>query len=154
MAANPNTNFTAGSVYTADQANRFPRGVMGYVQNNTSNATVTGTEADVSGMTVTFTAEANRLYRVTFNCFYLQSDASSRLILVFADSANTAINATQQVNPVASGYGTLSYSYLFGLSSGGSITRKIRAQTTGGTVTIFGSATSTYSLVIEDMGPS
>ena len=28
MAVNPNTQFSSGAVYTADEANRFPRGVM------------------------------------------------------------------------------------------------------------------------------
>jgi hypothetical protein len=28
MAINPNTQFSSGAVFTADQANRFPRGIM------------------------------------------------------------------------------------------------------------------------------
>jgi hypothetical protein len=30
MAINPNTQFSSGAVFTADEANRFPRGIMGY----------------------------------------------------------------------------------------------------------------------------
>ena len=152
MAVNPNTNFTTGSVYTAGQANRFPRGAMGYVVEQSSNLSVTNSEADLSGMSITFTAEAGRLYRVSFNCFYLQSDASSRFIINFNNTTGTTFASTQQVNPVASGYNTFSYSYIFGVASSGSVTRKITSQTTGGTVTIFGSSTSPISYLIEDVG--
>jgi hypothetical protein len=154
MAANPNTNFSTGAVLTADQQNRFPRGVMGYVVNTSSNLTITATEADFSGMSITFTAEVGRLYRASFNCFYLQADASSRFIVGFVDTALTYYASTQQVNPVASGYNTFSYSYIFGVATSGSLTRKLRGQTTSGNVTIYGSSTSPISYVIEDLGPS
>jgi hypothetical protein len=152
MAVNPNTNFVSGSILLASQQNRFPRGAMGYVVSQSGNLAVTASEADLSGMTLTFTAEAGRLYEVSFNCFYLQSDASSRFIVNFLDGSATVFASTQQVNPVASGYGTFSYSYLFGVATSGSITRKISAQTTGGTLTIFGSSTSPISYVIKDIG--
>jgi hypothetical protein len=53
MAVNPNTQFSSGAVYTADEANRFPRGVMGAVYRTAGNLTVTTTQADLTGMTVT-----------------------------------------------------------------------------------------------------
>ena len=63
MAINPNTDFTTGQVLTADQANRYPRGIM-QVVNGTS-------VVNLSGETLTltlpaFTAVANRYYRVTY----------------------------------------------------------------------------------------
>jgi hypothetical protein len=67
MAINPNTTFTAGAVLTADEANRFPRGVMGAVYRTAGDLTVTTTLADLTGMTVTFTAEASRTYKATWN---------------------------------------------------------------------------------------
>ena len=66
MAVNPNTQFSSGAVYTADEANRFPRGVMGAVYRNAGNLTVTTTLADLTGMSVTFTAEASRTYKATW----------------------------------------------------------------------------------------
>jgi hypothetical protein len=64
MAINPNTNFTAGAVLTADQQNRFPRGVVAYGENTTSQFPI-GNET----VTITlgaFTAVANRYYRITY----------------------------------------------------------------------------------------
>jgi hypothetical protein len=66
MAINPNTNFTAGAILTADQQNRFPRGVMGAVLNTTGLAAVSGGPVDLAGMSITFTAVANRIYRATW----------------------------------------------------------------------------------------
>lgn len=67
MAINPNTNFTTGAVYTAAQANRFPRGVMARAVSTTSyTLTTSGSSAIATGMTVTFTAEADRFYRITY----------------------------------------------------------------------------------------
>ena len=65
MAINPNTNFSASSVLTADQQNRFPRGVMARAVSSTTFS-LSGTEVVATGMDVTFTAVANRLYRITY----------------------------------------------------------------------------------------
>jgi hypothetical protein len=64
MPINPNTNFTAGAVLTAAQQNRFPRGVVAYAQ-RLSNFTCSTTET-VSITASTFTAVANRYYKITY----------------------------------------------------------------------------------------
>lgn len=65
MAITPNTLFSSGAVYTAQQANNFPRGVMA-VATSTTNYTLTTTMTQTTGMTVTFTAAANRNYKITY----------------------------------------------------------------------------------------
>ena len=65
MAINPNTQFSSGAVYTADQANRFPRGVMALATSQTSYTLTTSLVA-TTGMSVTFTAVANRYYKITY----------------------------------------------------------------------------------------
>jgi hypothetical protein len=153
MAVNPNTNFTAGQILTADQTNRFPRGVMGYVI-STGNHSVTTATADVTGMSITFTAVANRLYKATFSGFYSQSDALSRLELYLTDGSNTGQNNIQRTIPNNGGLSSVSHAFIF-TASAGSITRKIRTNVSGGTATIFGNPADsrTYSFVIEDLGP-
>jgi hypothetical protein len=59
-----NTNFTAGQVLTAAQQNNFPRGQMVYTENTTAQFPI-GTEA-VAITTASFTAVANRRYRITY----------------------------------------------------------------------------------------
>ena len=150
MAVNPNTNFTAGQVLTADQQNRFPRGVMAYVINTTTNPTVTTTLADVTGMTVTFTAVANRLYRATFEGMIGNTNNSQNQYL-FTNNANTQLDQTFQEN-LANQFQVINYQYLF-LGSAGSTTIKLRAVAQAGTLTFYGTGTRSMSLVIEDLGP-
>jgi len=65
MAISPNDNFTAGQVLTATECNQFPRGVMAYAE-STADYTLTTSDVIATGMTVTFTAVANRYYRITY----------------------------------------------------------------------------------------
>jgi len=65
MAITPNTNFSTAQIFTAGQANRFPRGVMARAFSSTTFA-LGATEVVATGMDVTFTAEANRLYKITY----------------------------------------------------------------------------------------
>jgi hypothetical protein len=150
MAVSPNTDFTAGAVFTAAQANNFPRGVMAYVINTTTNPTVTTTLADVTGMTVTWTAVANRLYRVTFEGM-IGNTNNSQNQYVFTNSANTQLDQTFQEN-LANQFQVLNYQYLF-LGSAGSTTVKLRAVAQAGTLTFYGGGTRSMSLVVEDLGP-
>ena len=62
---NPNTSFFSGDIYTAGQANRFPRGVMAYATSATPQ-TLSLTSTIATGMSVTFFAEAGRLYKITY----------------------------------------------------------------------------------------
>jgi hypothetical protein len=64
MAINPNTNFTTLSPVSADQMNRFPRGVMAYNQVIATDNTITAEEVQITGSS--FTAVANRYYKVTY----------------------------------------------------------------------------------------
>lgn len=67
MAINPNTDFSSGAVLTADQQNRFPRGVMARATSQTTyTLPLNPSLAIATGMTVTFTAVANRYYKITY----------------------------------------------------------------------------------------
>jgi hypothetical protein len=64
MAISPNTTFGTGAVLTSDQANRFPRGVMAFNTVTTSDNTITSEEVQITGSS--FTAVANRYYKITY----------------------------------------------------------------------------------------
>ena len=64
MAISPNTDFTTGQVLTAAQQNNFPRGIVAYAQTTTSDTTITAEEIQVTSSS--FTAVANRYYRITY----------------------------------------------------------------------------------------
>ena len=154
MAVSPNTDFTAGQILTATQQNNFPRGVMGYFT-STANHAVTTATADVTGATATFTAVANRLYRATISCYWTQSDALSTLTFLLTDGSNNILNIRAQTIPNNNGINAATHSFLF-TSTAGSITRKIRAATSGGTATIYGATADSrfYHYAVEDLGPA
>jgi hypothetical protein len=152
MAVSPNTDFTTGQVLTAAQQNNFPRGVMGYAKSTADSTSISTTQADVPGMSVTFTAVANRLYRATFECFYSVTSNSQNQFFI-TDASNNMLdqiydNSTLTFNPIA-------LIYIF-TTTAGSKTYKVRAETSAGTMTIYGAtgANRSYSFVVEDLGPA
>jgi hypothetical protein len=152
MPVNPNTDFTTGAVFTAAQANRFPRGVMGYAK-STADASIGSTTADVSGMSVTFTAVANRLYRATFEGFFSVSATSQNQFFI-TDGSNNQVDQIYQ-DTASGAFAPVCFQYIF-TTTAGSKTYKVRATTQVGTMTIYGAtaANRSYSFVVEDLGPA
>jgi hypothetical protein len=62
---NPNVDFTTGQTLLASQQNRFPRGLMAQAQ-STVNYTLTAANAIATGMSVSFTGVAGRVYKFTY----------------------------------------------------------------------------------------
>ena len=152
MAVNPNTDFSVGAVLTAAQQNRFPRGVMQYAR-STANHTITTTPADITGMSVTFTAVASRVYRATFEGFYSISATSQQVVFKMTNASNVDEDMTFQ--DLAAGFQTICFQYVF-TATAGTKTLKVRANTSSGTATFFGNPSDlrTYSFVVEDLGPA
>jgi len=150
MAVSPNTDFTTGQVLTAAQQNNFPRGVMAYAISTTS-PTVTTTTADVTNMTATWTAVANRLYRATFEGFVGCSNASQNQFF-FSNASNVDQDTWYEDIP-AGAFRTICLVYLF-TTTAGSKTLKLRALTSAGTMTFYGSGGRTTSFIVEDLGPA
>jgi hypothetical protein len=160
MAINPNTNFSVSAVYTADQANRFPRGVVARaVSQTTYTLTTSGTAAIATGMTVTFTAEANRYYRITYyepqaqtpsvvgnTQSYLKETSASGTIIgnaVFTNETNTTIQIPLTI--IKTKTFTAGTVVLVGT---GSVT------STSGTPTFIRDSTREALLLVEDIGPA
>ena len=156
MAINPNTDFTSGAVLTAAQQNRFPRGVMGNVYRTAGNVAVTTTQADITGMTVTFTAVANRTYKATWTVTGLKDTASGWVGAFLTNSANTAFGSVYQTGFIVTGAGYVNLSGItfFSSLSAGSQTLKLRCQAESNGATILASGTNPCVLMIEDCGPS
>lgn len=158
MAINPNTDFSSGAVLTADQQNRFPRGVMALATSTTSY-TLTTSEVIATGMTVTFTAVANRYYRITY--FEPQAQtatfaANTQLTLRQTNASGTVLQNTifsNESNALDQSGMTCIRTMTF---SAGSITVVGTAKcslTTGGPQLIRDS-TRQAQLLVEDIGPA
>lgn len=151
MAISPNTNFTTGQVLTATQANQWPRGIMAYGTRD-STAGITTTKADMS-ISVTFTAEANRYYKYTFYCYATNASTAATLAFYLANSANTDLYVLNVYVP-GGAYYTYATLSCIRTETAGSVTRKIRANTTAGTGSMYADATNVAYLMVEDIGPA
>jgi hypothetical protein len=151
MAVNPNTNFTTGAVFTADQANRFPRGAMGYVYSTAGNITLTTTVQDIPGASVTFTAVSGRLYKITYNAQIQKVTSAGYIEISFYNGATVIYDGFEDV--AAGQYINYSMtSVVSGLS--GSVTIKATGIVNVATATIFRGVANPTSFVVEDIGLS
>ena len=151
MTVSPNTDFTSGDVLTAAQMNKFPRGLMADVV--TSSTTDTSVTAEEVMLAVTWTAVANRNYRIVYiepalsgtsitsATFRLRSDSVTGTVL---NSAVVAISSTsltfsgsvQSIGPIGAGSQTV----------------VATLQYSAGTGTATRSATRLAMLYVEDVG--
>jgi hypothetical protein len=159
MAINPNTDFSPGAVFTAGQADRFPRGVMAFAQSST-NYTLTTSTAIATGMTVTFTAEADRYYRITYYEPQVQTNntlsGNTRTSIRLTNAGGTQFSLTILQNETANAInGTIACTAVVTLSAGATtiVGCAITSSTSGGPVLVRG-ATSPSFIVVEDIGPA
>jgi hypothetical protein len=158
MAITPNTNFVDATALTATQLNNFPRGIMAKAT-STTTYNLTTSAAIATGMTVTFTAVANRNYRVTYyepqtqtatglGSFTLQDirlNNAAGTQLQFGIFQSTAANSGQN--------GSMSVIYV-GTFTAGSVTLVGcgSCTSTNGTPGFARSATNPAQLTVEDIG--
>jgi hypothetical protein len=153
MAISPNNAFVAGQVLTAQECNNLPFGVVGLVERTTGSFTVTTAVADVTAMSVTFTALANRIYKFSTVCTGQKLTNQGWTGLFLTNTANFVYAAVYATAP-ANGYYNLSSSSYLGGFTPGSITVKLRAQCENDTSTILAqSLADKIQLIVEDMGP-
>jgi hypothetical protein len=152
MAVSPNTNFTSGQILTAAQQNNFPRGVMGYVVRGSGNVALTTTPADVTGLSITFTAEANRGYKIIFNST-VQKDGTAGYAVFQVTDASNVISFEIVQGMTASGYTTVALSQILTGLSAGSKTLKMRAFVNATAATLLASVDNKTTFSIEDIGP-
>jgi len=160
MAISPNVTFVSGAVYTATQANQFPFGIVALASSST-NYTLTTTMTQTTGMTVSWTAIANRNYKVTY--YEPQVTTPSTLsgfstVKIFENSVATGPQLQQafvQNSAAVQLSGTLNVTYVGTFSAG---TRTVigaaNASSITGTPVANRSALAKSFLIVEDLGPA
>jgi hypothetical protein len=152
MAVNPNTDFSDFTSLSAAQLNRFPRGVMAYVIRDTGNLTISAGATDLTGMSVTFTAVANRLYKATWLVTGQKQTNAGYTQLFLKDGANVQ-KSTTIVSGLSSDYYNLSGSTVLTLSAG-SQTLKLTAESQNNSSFFYATSGAPMILIIEDTGPT
>jgi hypothetical protein len=142
MAITPNTTFTSGSVLTAAQQNNFPRGIMA-VTTSTGNTITAG---NLVGLSATFTAVANRNYKISL---LISSNVTTtgRVIISYTGATNRPIDYTGPSGSfdILTGFDVRTF-------SAGSQTIQVTWTTVSGTIIANASAGAAHQLVIEDVG--
>lgn len=145
-----NTTFTSGAILTAAQMNNLPWGIV----SATSVTTASGsTSTEVTRITAaSFTAVANRYYRITYFEPALQ----------FISGTVNLIELTIKIGGVAIQFGEVKISSASDNTGTVSITKTLTAGATvvtatmkpvgGGNANAYSAATAIAQLVIEDMG--
>ena len=157
MSINPNTQFSSGAVYTADQANRFPRGIMALATSTTSDTSVTTEEVELGA--ISFTAVANRYYKITYYEPDIGISGAGANVLQMrirngTTTAGTLLQIAYQWIP-SSSVDTSGTCLWFGTLSAGTQNIVATAQQ-GGAVTFQlnrGTGKAAW-LVVEDIGPA
>jgi len=129
----------------------LPRGVMGSAKRTAGDVTVTNAFTDVTGMSVTFTAVAGRLYRASWSSSARKETAAGYTQITFADSAN-AIYGISIGNALGGQYANLSGVSLISGLTAGSKTFKLRGIAENNTSTVLANANGPCQLIIEDIG--
>lgn len=157
-----NTTFTSGAILTAAQMNNLPWGIVtataggtsgsGYIRNTTTAVAIGTAAADVSGMTISWTALSTRIYKITLTISDIYTGAGfNPFALDVTDAANTVKYQARRIFP-AGDTDTMTISYVeTGLS--GTILRKVRTTGVTNTGTFNTNGASSLSVfVIEDIG--
>lgn len=154
MPYTPPASFTAGQILTAANMNTIRTAPFGFVAraSRDSNQTSISTIVDVGGVTVTFTANASRVYKTTVHVPYNeQAGTAGFQDLTITDGSNVEKGRSTQYGVVGQGR----FAEVIAVESGisGSQTRKARVATSAGTMTLVASATAPAFILVEDIGP-
>jgi hypothetical protein len=145
-------DFAAGDVLTDTDMDLLPAGVAGGGYDTTSGTDQDGitTVTAISGLTVTFTPRANRMYRVTGRVALTQnSSASNVTVFLYREGAEVGVI---WLGNIASGITMTVTGVLFTAPGAvGESDYELRVATSAGTVDVFNSY-AVAALMIEDAG--
>lgn len=107
---------------------------------------------DLTGLSVSFTSTANRLYRVSFQLRLAQIGSAGLVTAIIADGSN-AQHAAWQGSIAAGDRLSAHLAYLVAPGAGAQ-TYKVRLSTSAGTVDSLAVSASPAMLLVEDIGPA
>ena len=155
MAIAPNTTFVSGAILTAAQQNAFGFSTVGLTTSTTLLQTGVTTEVDITGMSVTFTAIANRNYKISAFIYAIPSVTNACATVTIKQGATTLQTSITNLGVVSTG-ATVNLFVVKTFTAGSTTLKLTGALASGstGTITFNGTATLPVTLLVEDVGPS
>jgi hypothetical protein len=154
MAINPNTTFTS-STLASSQMNRLPFGVVALATSTTGSQGGVTTVVDITGMSVTFTAIANRNYKISYHIYAVPTVTNACFTVNLQQGAT--IKQISIANGGVATVGSTLNGLFVGTFSAGSVTLKLTGALTAGSTGSFTFAPAgvlPYTLLVEDIGPA
>lgn len=144
--------YIAGDVLSAANMNLLPGGTVSVASTGSSQTGISAV-TDLTSLSVTFTAVASRRYLITGLVNYRQRTSSGLVTIEIAYGGGPTVLASSMETRAADDYGTASFS-MYHVPGAGSITYRLRAQTSAGTVDInpLGVSTIPSMIIVEDVG--
>ena len=148
-----NTNFSVGAIFTATQANNFPRGLVSVTSNTTSTGSISA--ETLVATSPSFTAVANRYYRITYFepvAQYVSGTVNTAILRIRLTSIAGAEQVFSEVKISGANNATGIVTTVKTLTAGATVLVATVAPAGGGNMSCFRSALATAQLVIEDIG--
>jgi hypothetical protein len=125
----------------------------GYITKTTSNASTTGITTEVDVLTVTWTAVANRRYKISLLMHLFQRTTIATPMVAITDNSLTHLQEWQQYAGVDERFTINSFVEVSPAS--GSVTYRGRVATSASTIDLNGQTTTRlHYMLVEDMGPA
>ena len=141
--------FTNGYVVTANDLNDLPGGVMGTPVRVTADQVSIGTSAtDLTSLSVTFTAVAGRTYKISGHAGFINPAGGHAYLLILKGSTQIQAGGLE----LDSTYIHYTDPFVYDTPGGGSVTYKLQALASTGTMTMKASSTGPAVLLVEDIG--
>lgn len=152
MAIAPNTTFVSGAILTAAQQNAFGFGIVA-LQTATANDTFTAEEIEITS--TTFTAIANRYYRIMYFEPNLSNGADANVTqTIRLTNLAGAIQGSSFVFCRAGGYSSSGMLIAYSTFTAGSTVLVATLTSSTGTSTATRTANFKAILSVEDVGPA
>ena len=155
MAISPNTTFVSGAILTAAQQNAFGFSTVGLTTSTTLLQAGVTTPVDITGMSVTFTAIANRNYKISAYMYAIASVTNACAALEIKQGATTLQTAITNLGVAT--IGATINTFVIKTFTAGSTTVKLTgalAAGSTGSITFNGGATLPVYILVEDVGPA
>jgi hypothetical protein len=153
-----NDVYTVGQILTAAEMNRMPFGVCAFAS-AASNYNITTTLTEVPSITVSWTADSTRRYKITYYEPQVQSATVSAsyisLALYLGSAAGTELNTTlYNIGSATQITNGMTVMYIGGFASGAkTVVGCALASTVTGTPRLVHAGSQEPYIVVEDIGP-
>ena len=148
-----NTNFTTGQVLTSTQANNWPRGLVSVTSTTSSSGSIS--TATLRATSPSFTAVANRLYRISYYepvLQYVSGTVNVMLMKIRITNTAGAVQTFGECKIASAGANTGYVSITKTLSAGATVFVATVEPTGGGNGNAYSASDAVCQLIIEDLG--